>query len=277
MYGIEGKVVVITGSGRRGGLGAGMATRFAQEGCRLVLCDLGRVEGDLFPAHGVGTSDELEAVAAEVRAIGAEVRTIACDVRDESQVENLMARTIEGFGAIDIVVNNAGIGYLMQKAVDMELSAFEAVLAVNLTGMFLATKHAARHMVARGQGGRIINIASQAAKSGFPFASAYTSSKHGVIGLTRSTAIELAPHGITVNAICPNHVTTGLGAWQNAFFSDVLGQTLDEYMAAMRARIPMGRTGTPEDIARAAAFLASDEAAYITGEAINVSGGEEMH
>jgi len=277
MYGIEGKVVVITGSGRRGGLGAGMATRFAQEGCRLVLCDLGRVEGDLFPAHGVGTSDELEAVAAEVRAIGAEVRTIACDVRDESQVENLMARTIEGFGAIDIVVNNAGIGYLMQQAVDMELSAFEAVLAVNLTGMFLATKHAARHMVARGQGGRIINIASQAAKSGFPFASAYTSSKHGVIGLTRSTAIELAPHGITVNAICPNHVTTGLGAWQNAFFSDVLGQTLDEYMAAMRARIPMGRTGTPEDIARAAAFLASDEAAYITGEAINVSGGEEMH
>ena len=101
-----------------------------------------------------------------------------------------------------------------------------------------------------------------------------TSSK---IGFTRSVAIELGAHAITANAICPNHVTTGLGAWQNAFFSDKLGLSLDEYMAAMRSRIPLGRPGTPGDIADACAWLASDQSRYVTGEALNVSGGEEMH
>jgi len=154
---------------------------------------------------------------------------------------------------------------------------WDAVLGVNLKGMYLCIKHAARQMIAQGRGGRIINIASQAAKSGFPYASAYTASKHGVIGLTRSAAIELGSAGITVNAICPNHVTTGLGAWQNEYFSGVLGQTLDQYLEGMRARIPLGRTGTPADIAQACAWLCSDQAAYITGEALNVSGGEEYH
>ena len=96
-------------------------------------------------------------------------------------------------------------------------------------------------------------------------------------GLTRAAALELGPHGITVNAICPNHVTTGLGAWQNEFMSQARGETLDEYLAGMRARIPLGRTGTPQDTAEVAAFLCSAQAAYITAEAINVSGGEEYH
>jgi meso-butanediol dehydrogenase/(S,S)-butanediol dehydrogenase/diacetyl reductase len=132
-------------------------------------------------------------------------------------------------------------------------------------------------LVRDGRGGRVINIASQAAKSGFAFAVAYTASKHGLLGLTRASALELGPHGITVNAICPNHVTTGLGAWQNAFMSQARAETLDQYMAGMRARIPLGRTGTPQDTADVAAFLCSPQAAYITAEAINVSGGEEYH
>jgi meso-butanediol dehydrogenase/(S,S)-butanediol dehydrogenase/diacetyl reductase len=132
-------------------------------------------------------------------------------------------------------------------------------------------------MVRQGRGGRIVNIASQAAKSGFPFASAYCSSKHGMVGLTRVTAIELGRHGITCNAICPNHVTTGLGAWQNEYFSKALGMTLEQYLAAMKGRIPLGRPGLPEDTANACAWLCSEQAQYVTGEAMNVSGGEEYH
>jgi meso-butanediol dehydrogenase/(S,S)-butanediol dehydrogenase/diacetyl reductase len=189
----------------------------------------------------------------------------------------MVERTVSEFGRLDILVNNAGIGYLMQLVTEMDEANWDAVMDVNLKGMFLCTKYAAQHMIQQGQGGRIINISSQGGKSGFPYASAYVASKHGVIGFTRSVAIELGSHNITVNAICPNHVTTGLGAWQNDFFSKALGMTYEQYMAAMKSRIPMGRPGLQDDIAKACAFLASDQAAYITGEAMNVSGGEETH
>lgn len=277
MYGIEDKVAIVTGSGRHKGLGKAMAMRLGEEGCRVVVADLGRTEGELFPDHGIGTTSEMEEVAEEIRATGAAVATIACDVRSEQQVESLVAGAVAEFGRVDIIVNNAGIGYLMELVTEMSEEKWDAVLDVNLKGMFLATKHAARQMIEQGDGGRVINIASQAAKSGFPYASAYVASKHGVMGFTRSIAIELGQHGITCNAICPNHVTTGLGAWQNEFFSDALGMTEEEYLDAMRSRIPLGRPGLTDDIAKACAFLASDQASYITGEALNVSGGEEMH
>ena len=277
MYGLDGKIAIVTGAGRHGGLGKAMAKRLGDEGCSIVLADLGRTEGDLFPTHGVGTTAEMEEVAEEIRATGAEVLTVACDVRDEASVERLVAAAVERFGGVDILVNNAGIGYLMKLVTEVTVEEWDAVQGVNLKGTFLCTKHVARQLIAQGRGGRIVNIASQAAKSGFPYASAYTSSKHGVQGFTRAVAIELGQHNITVNAICPNHVTTGLGAWQNDFFSKVLGMTHDEYMAAMKSRIPMGRPGQQEDIAKACAFLCSEQAAYITGEAMNVSGGEETH
>ena len=278
MYGLDGKVAIVTGAGRRGGLGEGMARRLAEEGCRILLADLGRTEGELFPDHGVATTDEMEGVASEMRrATGAEVATVACDVRSEPAVEAMVGEALELFSQVDVLVNNAGVGYLMKQVVEMPVEEWQTVLDVNLKGMFLCTKHVARSMIERRKGGRIINIASQAAKTGFPFASAYTASKHGVVGFTRSAAIELGSHGITVNAICPNHVTTGLGAWQNAHFSRILGMSLEEYLDSMRSRIPLGRVGTPGDIASACAWLASDQAAYVTGEALNVSGGEEYH
>jgi meso-butanediol dehydrogenase/(S,S)-butanediol dehydrogenase/diacetyl reductase len=132
-------------------------------------------------------------------------------------------------------------------------------------------------MIQQGRGGRIINIASVAAKSGSLHLAAYSSSKHGMIGLTRSAALELGAHRITVNAICPNHVTTQLGAVQNAYRATQRGQTVEAYLAEMRGRIPLGRVGLAEDTAKACAFLCSDEAQYVTGEAMNVSGGQEMH
>ncbi len=274
----DGKVAIVTGAGRFKGLGEAMAGRLASEGASIVLADKGTLDGDRFPAHGIGTSEEMEKVAESIRTeTGANVRTQSCDVRLEDQVAAMVANTVEAFGRVDFLVNNAGIGYLMTLIVDTPVDDWDAVLGVNLKGMFLCTKHVARQLLAQGQGGRIINIGSQASKSGFASASAYTSSKHGVVGFTRSAALELAQHGITVNAICPNHVTTGLGAWQNSHFSALGGQSVDDYLAAMKARIPIGRTGTPADIAAACAFLCSSDADYITGESMNVSGGEEYH
>lgn len=274
---LRGKVALITGAGRAGGLGEGIARRLAAEGCRVVITDIGRDRGPEMPPSAIGSDEEMARTAAAIRADGGDCTAMSLDVLEESQVEAVIAEVTAKFGGIDILVNNAGIGYLMKPLTDMDATEWDAVLGVNLRGAFLCIKHAARAMKAQGRGGRIINIASQAAKSGFPHAVAYCSSKHGVVGLTRVAAIELGGDGITVNAVCPNHVTTGLGAWQNEYFAKLSGQSVEDYLAAMRGRIPLGRPGLPTDTAASCAFLCSDDGAYITGEAMNVSGGEETH
>jgi len=274
---LKGKVAIVTGSGRAKGLGEAMVKRLAAEGCRVVVSDIGAPRGAEIPADAIGSNAGIEQVVAEIRATGAEAIGLACDVLEESSVQSLVERTVAHYGRLDIMVNNAGIGYLMKPLVEMDQASWDAVLGVNLRGVFFGIKHAARQMIAQGQGGRIINIGSQASKSGFPFAAAYVSSKHGVVGLTRTAALEFGPQRITVNTICPNHVTTGLGAWQNQFFSAATGRSEDTYLKDMRARIPLGRPGLQQDIAKACAFLASSQAEYITGESMNVSGGEEYH
>jgi NAD(P)-dependent dehydrogenase (short-subunit alcohol dehydrogenase family) len=277
MYNLKNKIVIITGSGRRKGIGEALALRFATEGCNVVISDIGAAKGSQFSEEHIGTTTEMEDIANDVRALGGQAICVPCDVRHEDSVENLIAETVKAFGRVDVLVNNAGVGYIMEPFTEFKSSSWDAVLDVNLKGAFLCSKHAAIQMIAQGDGGAIINIASQAAKSGFPFAAAYTASKHGLVGLTRSNAIELGKHGIRVNAVCPNHITTGLGHWQNKFFSDKLGLNYDDYLQAIRDKNPLGRTGMVEDIAKACAFLASEQAAYITGEAMNVSGGEEYH
>jgi meso-butanediol dehydrogenase/(S,S)-butanediol dehydrogenase/diacetyl reductase len=272
-----GRVVLVTGAGRVGGLGEAVAQAFAANGDHVVIADVARERPDDIDAVGLAGTDDLSRVVAEVDEAGeGRVLAVDCDVRDRAQVEAMVERVVGEFGRIDVLVNNAGIGFVMGPLVEVTEEDWDLVLDVNLKGVFLCTQAVVRRMVAQG-GGSIITIASQAAKSGFPFAAAYTASKHGVVGFTRSAAVELGTHGITVNAVCPNHVTTGLGAWQNDYFSNALGMSLDDYLAAMRARIPLGRTGLPSDTAAACLFLASPGAAYITGEALNVSGGEEYH
>ncbi|MFC3581180.1 SDR family NAD(P)-dependent oxidoreductase [Sphingomonas hylomeconis] len=260
-----GKTVVVTGSGKDKGLGQAILQRFAEEGANCVVSDR-------------EIDDEARAIADRLRALGASVETIACDVSDAAQCTALVDGAVAAFGSVDIFVNNAGIGFMMKPLLEVDPVDWATVIAVNLSGAFYATQAAARAMVAHGKGGRIINIASQAAKSAFPHLPAYVSSKHGMIGLTRASAIELGAHAITVNAVCPNHVTTGLGAQQNDYFAKLLGfADTDAYLANMAHKNPMGRPGKATDTAAACAWLASDEAFYVTGEAINVSGGEEMH
>lgn len=273
-----GKVAVVTGSGRAKGLGEAIARRLAADGASVVLSDIGKSADAATPDSMIGGLSEMQKLAASIAAdTGARVETFTCDVRDLAQMRAMAAFAVEKLGGLDIWVNNAGIGYIMKPLLELEAAEWQAVIDVNLTGCFNGIKAAAEIMVPAAKGGRIINIASQAAKSGFPFAAGYCSSKHGLVGLVRSTAIELGRHQITVNNVCPNHVTTGLGAWQNEYFSQKLGLSLDAYLESMKGRIPMGRPGLPEDTANAVAFLCSDDARYITAESMNVSGGEEPH
>jgi len=272
------KVALITGAGRRKGLGQAIAARLASDSYDILLHDRGTTEGDIAPAHGVGVNEDLDTTAQEIRAAtGQRVETVTGDLLDDTAIANIVAAADAHFGRLDILVNNAGVGYLFGSLTETDPAHLDAVLGVNLRAPMLLTGQAANMMIRGGIGGRVVNIASQASKSGFAFASAYTASKHGLLGFTRSAALELGKHGITVNAVCPNHVTTGLGTWQNEYMSKARGETLDEYMAGMRARIPLGRTGLPEDTANAVAFLCSEQASYVTGEAMNVSGGEEYH
>lgn len=274
----SGKTAVITGSGRRKGLGEAIALRLAAEGANIVISDIGKAADPATPAEHIGATAEMEAIAADIRQAGVSASTKVCDVRDLEQMRALARHAVDTHGSLDIWVNNAGIGYIMKPLLDVTADDWRAVIDVNLTGCFFGIKAAAEVMVKAGKGGRIVNIASQAAKSGFPHAQAYTSSKHGLVGLVRSAAIELGPHAITVNNVCPNHVTTGLGAWQNEYFAKVVGAaSVEEYLKAMADRIPLKRPGKPEDTAKAVAFLCSDEAEYITAESMNVSGGEEPH
>ena len=251
---------LVTGASR--GIGAAIARALAARGCRVAV-------------HCNNRRDLAEGVRKGLPGDGHQV--IAANLSTEDGVDRAWGEALSSFGRIDILVNNAGVGYLMAPFTEMPLERWDLVLGVNLTGAFLCSKYAAQAMIEQGRGGRIINIASVAAKSGSMYLSAYAASKHGMIGFTRSAALELGRHKITVNAICPNHVTTGLGSVQNALRAEQRGQTIEEYLAEMRSRIPLGRVGLAEDTAKACAFLCSSEADYITAEAMNVSGGQEMH
>ena len=268
----KGKVAVCTGSGRPGGLGEAILSRLGKEGYRLVVTD---VDGS--GSSHLAKPDEMETVAESLRSQNAEVLSHACDVRSPESVEQLFEVVMAHYGRVDVLINNAGIGFVMKDTREVSPDEWNLVIDVTLSGVFHCTQVAAAHMEAAGRGGRIVNIASQAAKTGFPHMAPYCAAKHGVIGLTRTAAIDYGAAGITVNAVCPNHVTTGLGSAQNAYFSAFKGMTESAYLEEMAARIPLQRIGQTADTAAMCAFLASDEASFITGEAINVSGGEEMH
>ncbi|MFK8051452.1 MAG: SDR family NAD(P)-dependent oxidoreductase [Woeseiaceae bacterium] len=276
MKDLKGKVALCTGSAREKGLGKAILNALAARGADVVVTDLGKPESQL-DSGDIGNTEEMLATAELLREHGGKVISHPCDIRDKTEVQALFEYTKKELGSVDILINNAGVGFVMKPILDLSVEDWDLVLDVNLKGAFLCTQIAAQQMIDKGDGGRIINIASQAAKSGFPHMAPYVSSKHGMIGLTRTSAIDLGKHGITVNAVCPNHVTTGLGAKQNEYFAEFRGMSVEDYRQSIADRNPLGRPGFPEDTAAAVAFLASAEACYITGEALNVSGGEEMH
>ena len=249
------QVVLITGASR--GIGRGIALRFAREGARLVLC---------------ANEDQVNDVADEVRDLGREALPVVADVSVRPQVQDLFNRAMEEFGRLDVSVHNAGV-ITIARLSDLTEEEWDWVLDVNTKGVFLCCQAAAQHMIGQGSG-RIINMASGQARRGNIYTPHYAASKFGVIGLTQSLARELAPYGITVNAICPGVIETDMWAYTDREWGRLLGDyEPGELMREWVEAIPLGRAGTPEDVAGLVAFLASADADYITGQTINVTGG----
>jgi NAD(P)-dependent dehydrogenase (short-subunit alcohol dehydrogenase family) len=275
MYNLENKVAVVTGAGRKGGIGAAIALRLAREGASVVVADLCAPPADDLPNPGGGGWEELEAIAQGIEALGVQSLPLRVDVTDAALVEAMVASTIKSLGRLDILVNNAGAVIGPAPVVQMAERAWRKTLEINATGTFLCAKSAIPAMIGGG-GGRIINISSIAASRPRPYMAAYAASKAAVVALTRSLAQEVAPFGITVNAVLPGDVDTAMKRWGMELEGLVMGKAYDEVVDELVARIPVGRIGASEDVANLVAFLASDEASFITGQAYNLTGGREL-
>ncbi len=277
---VNGKVAIVTGSGGEHGLGRAIARRLAADGADLVLTDIAPGGTRVVATKPAGSWGGLEAVAAEVRATGRQAMTALLDIRSAKQIDGVITQVLDRFGRIDILVNNAAAPPGADRVPVVELSeeTWNAVLDVNLKGGFLCAKAVATVMLRQKIRGRIINVASDRGKVGTTNLAAYCASKFGLIGFTQALAMEVAPSGITVNAVCPGGLDTER--------LDYLGRREDGgYDAALRAervrqlasKVPIGRFTTVKDVADLVAFLASDRAEIITGQAINVTGGTIMH
>ncbi|ERM14690.1 glucose 1-dehydrogenase [Pantoea ananatis] len=255
----SGKTVVITGACR--GIGAGIAARFAQDGANLVM---------------VSNSERVFATADSLRPIANAILALQADVTDENDVQQVYQQAFERFGRIDVSVQNAGI-ITIDTFGNMPKCDFERVLAVNTTGVWLCCREAAKYMVQQ-NGGSLINTSSGQGRKGFIYTPHYAASKMGVIGITQSLALELARWNITVNAFCPGIIESEMWDYNDRVWGEILSTQQKTYgkgelMAEWVENIPLKRAGQPQDVAGLVAFLASDDARYITGQTVNVDGG----
>jgi NAD(P)-dependent dehydrogenase (short-subunit alcohol dehydrogenase family) len=256
MYRLDGRTVLLTGGAT--GIGRRIATRLAEEGCDVAIVDINRKDA--------------ECTSAAVQQAGRRSMVFEADVGDFGQVSAVVDGFLKEFGKIDVLINNAGI-IAIGRVEETGIEEWRRVFRVNVDGVFHFCKAVVPHLKAQ-KSGKIINTASWYGKIGKPHYGAYCASKFAVIGLTQSLAMELAPLQITVNAVCPGTIVeTGLRTIADQ-------RSIEEGIPTSKEResqIPIGRVGLPEDIARVVAFLASDESAYMTGQAINVTGGQWLH
>jgi meso-butanediol dehydrogenase/(S,S)-butanediol dehydrogenase/diacetyl reductase len=247
---------LVTGAGT--GIGAAIARELGAHGHAVAVTDV-----DLDAAQEVAT--ELDRALA-----------LRLDVTDLSSVEAACREAVERLGPLEVWISNAGVS-TMAPFVDISEADIDATLAVNTKGVMLCGQVAARQMLAEGAGGAIVNVASMAGKRGaVPYLAHYVASKFAVVGLTQAMAHELAPHGIRVNSVCPGYVATSMQERELEWEANLRGTSIEEVRDLYLADTPLGRLETPEDVARAVAFLAGGEAEFITGEALSVNGGAHM-
>jgi 3-oxoacyl-[acyl-carrier protein] reductase len=245
---LEGKVALVTGASR--GIGREIALELAREGCNVAV-------------NYSGSEAKANEVVDEIKGLGREAIAVQCNVSDSDAVQAMVKETIGQFGSVDILVNNAGItkdNLLMR----MKEAEWDDVININLKGVFLCTKAVTRQMMKQ-RSGRIINISSIVGVSGNPGQANYVAAKSGVIGLTKTTAKELAPRGITVNAIAPGFIST-----------DMTDQLPEDVRNEMLKQIPLSRFGDPQDVAKVVTFVASESASYMTGQTLHIDGGMVM-
>ena len=283
MSGLEGKVALITGAGGMRGIGRATALKLAELGVDLALTDVLRDVADLPPGEIRAEWKSVDSVSEEVRQLGRKCLSIYADLSDSKQIESVVKQTVDHFGHIDIMINNARaiIGRDRVPVTELDEGVWHNFLDINTTAPFLFTKFAGREMVQQGSGGRIINMASNASKQASATGSAYSASKFAVLGLTQASALDLATYQITVNAVCPGSTNTDRTDYSERAVAESEGVSVEEVRARVVAeaasRSPLGRMGESEDVANLVAFLVSDEASFITGQAYNVNGGILFH
>jgi NAD(P)-dependent dehydrogenase (short-subunit alcohol dehydrogenase family) len=278
MRGLDGKVALVTGAGRKRGIGRAIALRLAEEGCHVAVSGLPR-DPSTYPPHERAEGWRGAAsVADEIAALGRRSMAHDADVAVADQVHGLVDATVAALGGIDILVNNAalpseaGANGLLDLADDVWYRSVD----VNLNGLYLVTKAVGRTMRDAGKGGCIVNISSMAGRVGLPNYGAYCATKFAMIGLTQQLAMELVPHRIRVNCVCPGSTDTDMMDGTFGRTAARMGVEPEQARNGTISRIPWGRQGRPEEQAAAVAFLASDDAGYITGQTVNVDGGLRM-
>jgi acetoin reductase-like protein len=253
------KIAIITGAGR--GIGRAIAMRLAGEGANIAVCDI--------------DADTAAETVAQIKERGVEAIGLQLDVRDRKGIAEMVQTVVDAWGRIDILVNNAGIT-ISKPVTEFDEEEWDRTLDINLKGVFNCSQLVLRKMVEQGSG-KIVNIASESGKTARPDFSVYAASKFGVVGFTQGLAQEVARFGINVNAVCPGIVHTAMWEELDRVLAKRKGMKEGEVLASRKALIPIGRLETPEDVAGVVAFLVSDDASYMTGQAVNVTGGREFH
>ncbi len=256
---LQNQVAIVTGAGR--GIGRAIAIALAGEGAKIVAADI--------------NAEWAETTGGDIRRIGGDALAIVVDVTQRSQIGDLVRTTLERFGHIDILVNDAGV-MSTTPLLELREEEWDRVLDVNLKGTFLTCQAVGEVMRSQGHG-RIVNISSTSGKMGAPGQGAYCASKHGIIGLTKVLAIELGPFGITANAVCPGNTDTEMSRQVFEARAASRGLTTDELLQGIVAKTPLGRIGRPEDVGRVVVFLVSPGADFVTGQAIAVCGGRSIN